>query len=60
MPEAILPSSMSAGAARFDRFDSLLGSIGTWLACHRVPSWYFIVLSASCMTVGNCWCSVEL
>eukprot|EP00969_Alexandrium_andersonii_P269132 11895177-Alexandrium_andersonii.AAC.1 len=29
--------SISAGAARLDRFDSLLGSIGTRCMCHRVP-----------------------
>eukprot|EP00969_Alexandrium_andersonii_P028867 1260371-Alexandrium_andersonii.AAC.1 len=28
---------MYAGATRFDRFDSLLGSIATRFMCHRVP-----------------------
>eukprot|EP00969_Alexandrium_andersonii_P071948 3175236-Alexandrium_andersonii.AAC.1 len=28
---------MNAGVARFDRFDSLLGSIGTRCTCHRAP-----------------------
>eukprot|EP00969_Alexandrium_andersonii_P027861 1215849-Alexandrium_andersonii.AAC.1 len=36
-PEAILALSIYIGATRFDRFDSLLGSIGTRFMCHRVP-----------------------
>eukprot|EP00969_Alexandrium_andersonii_P354026 15441221-Alexandrium_andersonii.AAC.1 len=35
----MLVFSISVGATRFDRFDSLLGSIGTRLRCHRVPPW---------------------
>eukprot|EP00969_Alexandrium_andersonii_P157781 6973022-Alexandrium_andersonii.AAC.1 len=38
-PDAILACSINVGAARFDRFDSLLGSIGTRCTCHRVPPW---------------------
>eukprot|EP00969_Alexandrium_andersonii_P256320 11331878-Alexandrium_andersonii.AAC.1 len=37
MPEAILACSANLGATRFDRFDSLLGSVGTRCTCHRVP-----------------------
>eukprot|EP00969_Alexandrium_andersonii_P210362 9292731-Alexandrium_andersonii.AAC.1 len=33
----ILAFSVNAGATRFDRFDSLPGSIGTRCTCHRVP-----------------------
>eukprot|EP00969_Alexandrium_andersonii_P197620 8730373-Alexandrium_andersonii.AAC.1 len=36
-PEAVLDLSISIGATRFDRFDSLLGSIDTRCRCHRVP-----------------------
>eukprot|EP00969_Alexandrium_andersonii_P173475 7669098-Alexandrium_andersonii.AAC.1 len=27
------------GATRFDRFGSLLSSVGTQFTCHRVPPW---------------------
>eukprot|EP00969_Alexandrium_andersonii_P159174 7031996-Alexandrium_andersonii.AAC.1 len=37
--EAILACSITAGATRFDRFDSLLSSIGSPFTCHRVPPW---------------------
>eukprot|EP00969_Alexandrium_andersonii_P163139 7212726-Alexandrium_andersonii.AAC.1 len=36
-PEACVGCSISGGATRSDRFDSLVGSIGTRCACHRVP-----------------------
>eukprot|EP00969_Alexandrium_andersonii_P012464 543381-Alexandrium_andersonii.AAC.1 len=39
MPEAILAFSINVGATRFDRFDSLLGSIDTLVTSHRVPPW---------------------
>eukprot|EP00969_Alexandrium_andersonii_P277202 12253093-Alexandrium_andersonii.AAC.1 len=38
-PEASLACSIYAGSTRFDRFDSLLGSIDTRCARHRVPPW---------------------
>eukprot|EP00969_Alexandrium_andersonii_P273323 12080528-Alexandrium_andersonii.AAC.1 len=36
-PRAILACSMHVGATRFDRFDSLPGSIGTRCTCRRAP-----------------------
>eukprot|EP00969_Alexandrium_andersonii_P023460 1024310-Alexandrium_andersonii.AAC.1 len=36
-PEAILAFSMNVGATRFDRLDSLVGSIGIRCTCHRAP-----------------------
>eukprot|EP00969_Alexandrium_andersonii_P366142 15467795-Alexandrium_andersonii.AAC.1 len=34
---AIVACSIIVGVARFDRFDSLLGSIGTRCTCRRIP-----------------------
>eukprot|EP00969_Alexandrium_andersonii_P224774 9926932-Alexandrium_andersonii.AAC.1 len=38
-PTAISAFSNIVDATRFDRFDSLLGSIGTRCTCHRVSPW---------------------
>eukprot|EP00969_Alexandrium_andersonii_P170046 7518082-Alexandrium_andersonii.AAC.1 len=35
--EAVFACSIDVGATRFDRFDSLLGSISVQCTCHRVP-----------------------
>eukprot|EP00969_Alexandrium_andersonii_P237648 10490613-Alexandrium_andersonii.AAC.1 len=37
--EVIFAFSINVGLARFDRFDTLLGSIGSRLTCHRAPPW---------------------
>eukprot|EP00969_Alexandrium_andersonii_P150638 6661355-Alexandrium_andersonii.AAC.1 len=37
MPGAVWAFSIHVGATRFDRLDSLLGSIRTRCTCHRVP-----------------------
>eukprot|EP00969_Alexandrium_andersonii_P223423 9868526-Alexandrium_andersonii.AAC.1 len=38
-PDAVLAFSVNGCTARFDRFDSLLDSIGTRCMCHRVHPW---------------------
>eukprot|EP00969_Alexandrium_andersonii_P033374 1457274-Alexandrium_andersonii.AAC.1 len=39
-PAAILACSMNVGVTRFDRFDSLLGSIGTRCVCVCVIGYF--------------------
>eukprot|EP00969_Alexandrium_andersonii_P367831 15471535-Alexandrium_andersonii.AAC.1 len=52
----MLAFSINVGATRFDRFDRLLGSIGTRYTRHRVPPWIEPASLSKLGVIISVWC----